>query len=156
MRQHWRERRDLGLVSRSVFWLGTSFCPLILCFVSCSPIKFQSIQPKTEWKKGCWGCVFDVLRKGCSCFIAVLWCPSHSRALGPGMPKGIIIIIIITLWHLVNFVISCQRLNSAIIYDRDFSYNYFGFKVKGTVPWLCWERWECLWDPLDWGTGGVG
>lgn len=23
-----------------------------------------------------------------------------------------------------------QRLNSAIIYDRDFSYNYFGFKVN--------------------------
>lgn len=23
-----------------------------------------------------------------------------------------------------------QRLNSAIIYDRDFSYNYFGFKVS--------------------------
>lgn len=23
-----------------------------------------------------------------------------------------------------------QRLNSAIIYDRDFSYNFFGFKVK--------------------------
>lgn len=22
-----------------------------------------------------------------------------------------------------------QRLNSAIIYDRDFSYNFFGFKV---------------------------
>lgn len=25
---------------------------------------------------------------------------------------------------------SPQRLNSAIIYDRDFSYNYFGFKVR--------------------------
>lgn len=35
--------------------------------------------------------------------------------------------------QLVNFVVSCQRLNSAIIYDRDFSYNYFGFKVKSTL-----------------------
>ncbi|NWR24451.1 RIR1 reductase, partial [Emberiza fucata] len=26
-----------------------------------------------------------------------------------------------------------DRLNSAIIYDRDFSYNYFGFKVKSTL-----------------------
>ncbi|NXE00221.1 RIR1 reductase, partial [Chaetorhynchus papuensis] len=28
-----------------------------------------------------------------------------------------------------------DRLNSAIIYDRDFSYNYFGFKVKSTLSW---------------------
>lgn len=56
-------------------------------------------------------------------------CPLHPRALGPGVPTGI------TLLHLVkvSFVISCQRLNSAIIYDRDFSYNYFGFKVKEHV-----------------------
>lgn len=27
------------------------------------------------------------------------------------------------------FVCFLQRLNSAIIYDRDFSYNFFGFKV---------------------------
>ena len=26
-----------------------------------------------------------------------------------------------------------DKLNSAIIYDRDYSYNYFGFKVR-TVP----------------------
>lgn len=30
-------------------------------------------------------------------------------------------------------VFSPQRLNSAIIYDRDFSYNYFGFKVKNVA-----------------------
>lgn len=28
-----------------------------------------------------------------------------------------------------NILYSLQRLNSAIIYDRDFSYNFFGFKV---------------------------
>ena len=27
------------------------------------------------------------------------------------------------------FISSFQKLNSAIIYDRDYSYNYFGFKV---------------------------
>ena len=26
---------------------------------------------------------------------------------------------------------NADRLNSAIIYDRDYSYNYFGFKVLG-------------------------
>lgn len=29
-----------------------------------------------------------------------------------------------------NMLFFLQRLNSAIIYDRDFSYNFFGFKVK--------------------------
>lgn len=29
----------------------------------------------------------------------------------------------------MNILYSMQRLNSAIIYDRDFSYNFFGFKV---------------------------
>jgi len=29
----------------------------------------------------------------------------------------------------VRFCYLFQRLNSAIIYDRDFSYQYFGFKV---------------------------
>lgn len=39
-----------------------------------------------------------------------------------------------------------DRLNSAIIYDRDFEYDYFGFKVRlegreeGTV-WLCCGGW---------------
>lgn len=28
---------------------------------------------------------------------------------------------------------NAERLNSAIIYDRDFSYNYFGFKVQCTL-----------------------
>lgn len=30
------------------------------------------------------------------------------------------------------YPVSCvpQRLNSSIIYDRDFSYNFFGFKVR--------------------------
>lgn len=28
-----------------------------------------------------------------------------------------------------NVFYSMQRFNSAIIYDRDFSYNFFGFKV---------------------------
>jgi len=27
---------------------------------------------------------------------------------------------------------NADRLNSAIIYDRDYSYNYFGFKVSAT------------------------
>lgn len=30
---------------------------------------------------------------------------------------------------LLPFPLPLQRLNSAIIYDRDFGYNYFGFKV---------------------------
>lgn len=38
---------------------------------------------------------------------------------------------------IVNVIFLCvfspQRLNSAIIYDRDFSYNYFGFKVKNVA-----------------------
>lgn len=34
-----------------------------------------------------------------------------------------------------------QRLNSAIIYDRDFSYTYFGFKVCVTVSGVMWEGW---------------
>ena len=40
-----------------------------------------------------------------------------------------------------------QKLNSAIIYDRDYNYNYFGFKVRPyfnqsvypifSIPWCC-------------------
>lgn len=37
-------------------------------------------------------------------------------------PLSLIIIIIMK-----NYLL--QRLNSAIIFDRDFGYNYFGFKV---------------------------
>lgn len=35
------------------------------------------------------------------------------------------------VFFLFNNILSylLQRLNSAIIYDRDFSYNFFGFKV---------------------------
>lgn len=35
---------------------------------------------------------------------------------------------------------NADRLNSAIIYDRDFGYNYFGFKVRiyGCL-WLMYE-----------------
>lgn len=32
--------------------------------------------------------------------------------------------------YLTNYLFFTQRLNSAIIYDRDFSYNFFGFKVN--------------------------
>lgn len=83
-------------------------------------------------KRGCWSCAFDVLREG----LFLL----HSWALVPLTPQSFGARNasrdnnnnnIVT--HLVNVVLSCQRLNSAIIYDRDFSYNYFGFKVKGTV-----------------------
>jgi ribonucleoside-diphosphate reductase subunit M1 len=28
---------------------------------------------------------------------------------------------------------NADRLNSAIIYDRDYNYNYFGFKVNGAI-----------------------
>ena len=28
---------------------------------------------------------------------------------------------------------NADRLNSAIIYDRDYNYNYFGFKVLHTI-----------------------
>jgi len=28
---------------------------------------------------------------------------------------------------------NAHRLNSAIIYDRDYSYNYFGFKVRSVI-----------------------
>lgn len=31
-----------------------------------------------------------------------------------------------------------DRLNSAIIYDRDFSYNYFGFKVRKSRFFFFW------------------
>lgn len=33
-----------------------------------------------------------------------------------------------------------ERLDSEIVYDRDFDYDYFGFKVRG--------RWACFWHPL--------
>lgn len=29
---------------------------------------------------------------------------------------------------------NADRLNSSIIYDRDFTYNYFGFKVSSGLP----------------------
>jgi ribonucleoside-diphosphate reductase subunit M1 len=32
-------------------------------------------------------------------------------------------------YHQAIIMKNADRLNSAIIYDRDFSYNYFGFKV---------------------------
>jgi len=32
--------------------------------------------------------------------------------------------------HLAIINKNADRLNSAIVYDRDFNYNYFGFKVK--------------------------
>lgn len=32
--------------------------------------------------------------------------------------------------HYKIIMANADRLNSAIIYDRDFNYNYFGFKVK--------------------------
>uniref|UniRef100_A0A8D2MLB4 Ribonucleoside-diphosphate reductase large subunit n=1 Tax=Zonotrichia albicollis TaxID=44394 RepID=A0A8D2MLB4_ZONAL len=41
------------------------------------------------------------------------------------------------------------RLNSAIIYDRDFSYNYFGFKVKSTLLLALLGRVASLWNHLD-------
>ena len=33
---------------------------------------------------------------------------------------------------LANTILNCslQKLNSAIVYDRDFQYQYFGFKVS--------------------------
>lgn len=46
----------------------------------------------------------------------------------------------------VRFCYLFQRLNSAIIYDRDFSYQYFGFKVcVGNTTCTCKELWvSCL------------
>lgn len=38
--------------------------------------------------------------------------------------------LIATLTVLIYFL---QCLNSAIIYDRDFSYNFFGFKVMFSI-----------------------
>ena len=39
-------------------------------------------------------------------------------------------VIIIIMFHILWFLsLSTQRLNSAIIYDRDFNYTYFGFKT---------------------------
>jgi ribonucleoside-diphosphate reductase subunit M1 len=35
----------------------------------------------------------------------------------------------ISNYHHAIIMKHADRLNSAIIYDRDFSYNYFGFKV---------------------------
>lgn len=35
----------------------------------------------------------------------------------------------ISEFHYEIIMKNADRLNSAIIYDRDFSYNYFGFKV---------------------------
>lgn len=34
-----------------------------------------------------------------------------------------------SIFFITSFILSLQRLNSAIIYDRDFSYHFFGFKV---------------------------
>jgi len=36
----------------------------------------------------------------------------------------------ISVFHIGVINRNAERLNSAIIYDRDFSYNYFGFKVS--------------------------
>ena len=32
---------------------------------------------------------------------------------------------------------NADRLNSAIVYDRDFNYNYFGFKVRSGFCHFC-------------------
>lgn len=37
----------------------------------------------------------------------------------------------ISEFHYNIIMKNADRLNSSIIYDRDFSYNYFGFKVLG-------------------------
>jgi hypothetical protein len=51
-------------------------------------------------------------------------------------------------YHHAIIMNNANRLNSAIIYDRDFSYNYFGFKV---IVWyrlkLCWP-FEPIWNTV--------
>lgn len=104
-------------------------------------------------EKCCWSCAFDVLREVLfllhSCALVPLTHQSFGARNANRDNK-------ITLLHLVNFVISCQRLNSAIIYDRDFSYNYFGFKVKGTLLLPLLGRMGYLWNCLGGGKGGTG
>jgi hypothetical protein len=38
--------------------------------------------------------------------------------------------------HLKIINDNADRLNSAIVYDRDFNYNYFGFKVNPSQMYL--------------------